>query len=135
MAIQFDTLLRNARLDVIESHVGPSPTLRIRTGAQPSTCATADAGTVLSEVTLPSDWLAAAASGAIAKSGTWSDTSADAPGTAAHFRLYTSGGVCKMQGSITSVAIGTGDMLLDNVVLAAGQAFTVATWQLTDGNA
>lgn len=132
MAIQFAVLLRNARLDALETHLGTSPILRIRTGAQPVDVATADSGTVLAEMTLPSDFLSAAAAGAIAKSGTWQDLTADAAGTAGHFRIYTSGGVAKIQGSC---GLGSGDMSLDNTSIAVGQQVTVTAFTLTDGNA
>lgn len=135
MTIQLSTAVRNARLDVIETTVGTSAILKIRTGAQPASCATADSGTVLATLNLPSDWMAAAASGAKSKSGTWEDTSADASGTAAHFRLYASDGTtCHLQGTVTATG-GGGDMTVDNVVFAAAQAFTVTTFTLTDGNA
>lgn len=134
MSLQLSVAVRNARLDSIESTVGTSPILKIRTGAPPASCATADSGTVLATLTLPSDWAAAASSGAKAKSGTWQDTSADATGTAAHFRLYASDGTtCHMQGTITATG-GGGDMTLDNTSLASGQSFTITTFSLTDGN-
>lgn len=91
---------------------------------------------MLSTVNLPSDWMAAAASGEKLKSGTWEDTSADATGTAAHFRIYDSGGsTCHIQGTVTSVATGTGDMLVDNDAFAAGQNFTVSSFKITSANA
>jgi hypothetical protein len=132
LAIQLAVLTRNARLDAIETEVGTSPILRIRTGAPPADVATADSGTVLAEMTLPSDWLAAAASGQKAKSGTWQETAADAAGTAGHFRIYTSGGTAKLQGTVGQ---GSGDLSLDNTVIAVGQVVTVTAFTLTDGNA
>jgi hypothetical protein len=79
--------------------------------------------------------MAAASGGAKAKSGTWQDTSADATGTAAHFRIYDSGGtVCGLQGSVT-ITGGGGDMTVDNTSFAAAQSFTISTFTLTDGNA
>lgn len=136
MALQYSVTVRNARLDAIETTVGTSAILKIRTGAPPANCAAADSGTVLSTVNLPSDWMAAAASGEKSKSGTWEDTSADASGTAAHFRIYDSGGsTCHIQGTVTSVATGTGDMLVDNDVFAAGQNFTVSSFKITSANA
>lgn len=127
--------LRNARLDALETAIGTSAVLKIRTGAQPATCATADAGTVLATLTLPSDWMAAASSGSKAKAGTWEDTSADAAGTAAHFRLYASDGTtCHLQGSVSATG-GGGDLVLDNAVLAAGQAFSITGFTLTEGGA
>jgi hypothetical protein len=134
MAVQLSVAVRNARLDAIETTIGTSAVLKIRTGAQPASCATADSGTVLATLNLPSDWMAAAASGSKAKSGTWEDTSADATGTAAHWRLYASDGTtCHAQGTVTATG-GGGDLTVDNVSFASGQAFTVTGFTLTDGN-
>jgi len=137
MAVQLSTAVRNARLDAIESTIGTSAIMKIRSGGQPATCATADSGTVLATLTLPSDWLAGAASGVKAKAGTWEDTSADAgsPTDAGHFRIYASDGTtCGAQGSITATG-GGGDLTLDNISIAAGQAITITSFSLTDGNA
>ena len=135
MAIQFSVGVRNARLDAIESTIGVSAVLKIRTGAAPANVATADSGTVLATLSLPSDWLAAASAGAKAKSGTWEDLSADATGTAAHFRIYASDGTtAHIQGTVTATG-GGGDMTVDNTSFASGQAFTVTGFTLTDGNA
>lgn len=135
MALQFSVGVRNARLDAIESTIGAGAVLKIRTGAAPADVATADSGTVLATLTLPSDWMAAASGGSKAKSGTWEDTSADDTGTAAHFRIYASDGTtAHMQGTVTATG-GGGDMTVDNVSFAAGQAFTVTGFTLTDGNA
>ena len=135
MAVQLSTTVRNAILDAIESTIGTSAILEIRTGAQPANCATADSGTLLASLTLPSDWMAAAASGSKAKSGTWEDASANNTGTAAHFRVKDSGGTtCHMQGTVT-VTGGGGDLTLDNTSIATGQAVTITTFTLTDANA
>lgn len=127
--------VRNARLDVVESTIGASAILRIRTGSVPANCAAADSGTVLASATLPSDWMAAASSGTKALSGSWTDSSADATGTAGHFRLYASDGTtCHAQGTVTATG-GGGDMTVDNVSFASGQSFTVTSFTLTAGNA
>lgn len=133
MAIQLSVAVRNARLDAIETTISTAPILRIRTGSAPATCATADSGTVLAEMTLPSDWMAAASSGSKAKSGTWQDASANASGTAAHFRIYDSAGTtCHLQGTVGTA--GT-DMVVDSVTFTSGQPFTVTSFDLTDANA
>ena len=64
MALQYSVAVNNARLDAVETAIGASAVLKFRTGAPPSTCATADSGTVLATLNLPADWLAAA-------SGVW----------------------------------------------------------------
>lgn len=134
MTVQLSTAVRNARLDAIETTISTSAILKIRTGAQPATCATADSGTVLATLNLPSDYLAAASSGSKAKSGTWEDTSADASGTAAHWRLYASDGTtCHAQGSVTATG-GGGDLTVDSTTFTATQSFTITAWSFTDGN-
>jgi hypothetical protein len=134
MAVQLSVAVRNARLDAIETTIGTSAVLRIRSGAPPATCATADSGTLLAEMSLPSSWMADAASGSKAISGTWQDLSANAAGTAGHFRIYDSGGtVCGIQGTITATG-GGGDMTLDNTSIASGQQVTITSFTLTDAN-
>jgi hypothetical protein len=133
MSFQFSTSARNGALDAIETAIGTGAILKIRTGAAPADCATADAGTVLATMTLPSDWLANAASGAKSKSGTWEDTVADNSGTAAHFRIYDSGGTtCHIQGSC---GVGTGDLQLDNTSINAGQDVLITAFTINAGGA
>ncbi|MHC2488698.1 hypothetical protein ACVII0_002490 [Sinorhizobium meliloti] len=135
MALQYSVAVRNAKLDAVETAIGASPILKIRTGAPPANCAAADTGTVLATLTLPADWMATAANGTKAKAGTWEDTSADAAGTAGHYRIYASDGItCHEQGTVTATG-GGGDMTVDNVVFASGQAFTVTSYTKTAGNA
>lgn len=135
MTIQLSTTVRNARLDAIETAIGVSAIMKIRSGAKPTDCAAADSGTVLATLALPADYMAAAASGQKAKSGTWDDSSADNAGTAGHFRIYASDGVtCHMQGTVTATG-GGGDLEVDNTVFAAGQAFTITGFTLNEANA
>lgn len=134
MSLQLSVTVRNAMLDAIETAIGTTPYLDLRTGAQPSDCAQADSGTELSHTALPSDWLAAASSGSKAKSGTWSGTGA-ASGTAAHFRIKESTDTtCHIQGSVTATG-GGGDLTLDNTSIASPQAITYNTFTLTAANA
>jgi hypothetical protein len=123
MGYQLSTSVRNARLDTVESTIGTSAQLKVRTGAPPANCAAADAGTVLASMTLPADWMAAAASGSKALSGTWQDASADATGTAGHFRIYDSAGTtCHVQGTA-----GTNVVLTTSALTAAnGNVLTFA---------
>lgn len=135
MAIQHSVAVRNAKLDAIETAIGVSAIMKIRTGAAPATCATADSGTVLATLNLPSDWMSAASGGTKAKLGTWQDASADATGTAAHYRIYASDGTtCHEQGTVTATG-GGGDLQLDNTSIATGQTVTITAYTLTEGNA
>jgi hypothetical protein len=79
--------------------------------------------------------MAAASGGTKAMAGTWQDTSADATGTAAHFRIYDSGGtVCGVQGTVTATG-GGGDMTVDSTSFTAAQSFSITSFTLTAGNA
>ncbi|MGV8949677.1 MAG: hypothetical protein ACOH2M_01140 [Cypionkella sp.] len=133
MTMQFSTPARNAALDAMETAMGTGPTLEIRTGAAPANCAAADSGTVLATLVLPSDFMAAASGGAKALAGTWEDLAADATGTAGHFRIKQ-GATCHCQGSITAPS-GGGDMILDNISIAVGQAISITAFNLTAGGA
>jgi hypothetical protein len=130
MALEFAPTLSDALLDAIETHIGTAPLLKVFTGTPPATLATADSGTLLANMTLPSDWMLASSSGSKAKSGTWNDTSADAAGTPGHFRVYTSAAVAKIQGT---AAVGSGDLNFD-ATISLGGTVTVSTFTLTGGN-
>lgn len=130
MPLQFQTALRNALLDTIETDIGTSPILRTYTGSAPG-IANAVTGTLLYEITCPSDWAAAASGGSKARSGTWQDTSADASGTPGYFRLLTSGATAKIEGT---AGVASGDLSHD-ATISLGGTVTVSTFTLTAGNA
>lgn len=131
MAIQLSETVRNARLDQIESTIGTSPHFYLRSGTQPANCAAADSGNLIIDITLPSDWMNAAASGQKTKNGTWSGT-ATGSYTAGHWRIKDNGATtCHMQGS---AGTGAEDLVLDNAVISSGQTVTINTFTLTDAN-
>lgn len=133
MAIQLSTAVRNAQLDALETAIGTAPKLRLYSGSAPANCAAAESGTLLAELTLPSDWEAAAASGSkTLLGGPWTGT-ASAAGTIGHFRLMNGDGTtCHMQGAVGQA---TGDMPFDNPTIVVGQTVSISTFTLTAGNA
>ena len=129
--LQYSVAVRNAGLNARETAVGTGAILKIRTGALPTNCAAADSGTVLATLALPSNWMNDADDGVKTKAGNWEDLSADAAGTAAHFRVYASDGTtCHWQGDV-SASGGGGLMIVDNTNIAAGQTITVTGLTLT----
>lgn len=133
--LQYSVTLRNNQLDQIDATAGGTAIMKIWTGSLPANCAAADSGTALAVLTLPASWMGAASGGSVVKAGTWEDTSADAAGTAGHFRVYANDGTtCHIQGDVTATG-GGGAMTVDNTVFAAAQAFTVTSFTVTAGNA
>jgi len=118
----------------VESTIGTSAVLKIRTGSVPATCATADSGTVLATCTLPSDWMAAASGGTKSLSGTWQDTSADATGTAAWVRVRDGAGNACFDADV-SVTGGSGTVQMPTTSITSGGpiAFNSFTIKMSPG--
>jgi hypothetical protein len=132
--MQLSVAVRNAVLNAIEATVGTDAVLMVREGAAPATVASTDTGAVLASMTLPTDWMAAAAVGAKALAGTWSDTDANASGTPGHYRIYASDGTTQhIQGTCSNSS--DSELILDAATIAAGQTVTVTAYNLTAGNA
>jgi hypothetical protein len=129
MTLQFAQSTAHAMLDAIETDLGASPVLYLRSGAQPATCGAADSGTLISTVAMAADAFSNAANWAKAITAALSDLSADAQGILGHFRIKTSGGVTKVQGSITANG-GGGDMTVDNTNVNAGQEIDVTSFAI-----
>jgi hypothetical protein len=134
MAIQLSVGARNDRLDAIEVEVGSDAKLQLWTGTVPADCATTDSGTKLVEMSLPTDWMNAAATGSKTILGSWSGTGIT-EGDAGYFRIKptsVSGVNAVIQGT---VAASGADMNLDNISIATSQTVTVTEFTLTDDNA
>ncbi|HEY8593303.1 MAG TPA: hypothetical protein VIL42_10640 [Sphingomicrobium sp.] len=129
MTIQFAQSTAHAMLDAIETDIGGSPVLYLRSGAQPATCGAADTGTLIATIAMAADAFSNATSWAKAIAATISDLSADNAGTLGHWRIKTSGGVTKLQGSITASG-GGGDMTVDNTNVTAGQQVDVTSFAI-----
>lgn len=134
MPVQYSVEVRNAMLDVIESTTGATARLRIYTGTAPANTAAAATGTLLVDMTLPSDWMNAASGGTKTLLGTWQVT-ASTGGTAGYYRIWNSGITrCDEQGTVTATG-GGGDITLDNVSIAGSQTVTITSKTITAPNA
>lgn len=137
----FSTGFRNALLDGTDvTNIFDSGELHIYSGSQPADAdSTEGSGTILAKVVLPTtgSFAASASSGSLAKAGTWEDTSADASGTAAWFRLYdsaiTTGAsttAIRIDGDVTATS-GGGDLELTTTSITSGDAITIDTFTLS----
>lgn len=136
MARSFSSTVLNAMLDAYETAIGASPRLRFYTGAMPANTAAARTGTLLAELALPADWMGNAAVAAKALAGSWAGNGLPAAGAGTNIGYFSvmnaAGTVCHDQGTVT-VTGGGGDMTLNNINIADGQAISVSTYALTIG--
>jgi hypothetical protein len=123
MAFRQNINLRNVIADAIDVEFSGG-TLNIYTGTQPASAGTAATGTLLASITLPSPAFGIAASGAIAKSGTWTDT-VDVSGTAGYGRFVSA--VSDRRFDVAVVA----EITFDNAALVAGGTVTVTACTIT----
>ena len=104
--------------------------LRIYSGSQPATAATAVSGqTLLAELTLGSPAFGSASNGVATANSITADSSADATGTAAWFRIVSSGGTGLWDGS---VGTSGSDLNLDSVSIVAGGNVSVSSFTFTE---
>lgn len=133
MALGFATTLRNNILDEITALAGGSAILRIYSGTQPSTGGAET--TILAQLTCNATFAAAASSGVLTLNSISSDTSANATGTATWFRIYQSDGTTHvMDGTVSTVAAGTGDLQLDDTAIVLGGTVAISSATFTAGN-
>jgi hypothetical protein len=128
MALQFQTTLRNTWLDAITTAIGASGILYIRDGTIEANCAAADSGTLLAQLTFNATFAAGAAAGVLTLNAITQDSSADATGTATHFRAKTSGGTTIFQGT---VGASGSDLNLTTTSIVSGQPVSVTSWTIT----
>jgi hypothetical protein len=108
--------------------------LRIYTGSQPADGDTAiGAVTLLAELTMNATAFGAAVAGVATAAAITGDTSADATGTAAWFRVWKSDGTSPVFDG--SVGTSGADCNLNTTALVAGAAVTVTALTLTEAKA
>jgi hypothetical protein len=133
MALKMSAAVRNAMLDAITAQVGTTAKLRIYSGSRPANVAASITGTLLAELTCNATFAPAASGGVLTLNSITSDTSADATGTASHFRLWNSAGnVAMVDGD---VGTSGSDLNLNTVSLVSGATVAVTSFTVTAGNA
>lgn len=133
MALSYSATLRNAQLDAVTTAVGASGKLRIYSGTRPANVAASITGTLLAELTLNATFAPAASGGVLTLNAITSDSSADATGTASHFRVFKSDGTT----AVIDGDVGTSgaDLNLNSVSVTLGGSVAVTSFTITAGNA
>lgn len=120
------TIACDAIVDAIDT--GGAGTLQVRTGAQPTNVDDAAQGTLLGTLTFGATAFGSAATGVATANAVTSDTSADASGTAGHFRLLRGNGNIHSDGTCGQ---GSGDLNFDNNVIVAGGVIAITSGTVT----
>lgn len=131
---QWSATIRNGWIAFIESTLGTSPKVELRTGGMPANVAAADSGTLVVSCVGASDWLAAPSGGSASTIGTFSG-SVSVNGTVGHYRLKTSGGTCHEQGNISAALplVTTAATSANSNVLTFASAAAVSVGQAVSG--
>lgn len=101
-------------------------TIEVRTGSAPALASDADAGTLLAVCTFGTPAFGAPTDGVVTANAITGDASANASGTAGHFRFKDSGGDVVLQGSVTGIG-GGGEMQLSSTSIVSGIPFNISS--------
>jgi hypothetical protein len=126
MSLRLNDAFRNDLADRL-AVIFASGSIEVRTGAQPADPDDAASGTLLATISLPATPFGAAASGAVAKSGTWSGV-AVADGTAGWARFKNAAGTRTFD---CSVAESAADLIIDDDAIVTGGQVTVTSFTYT----
>ncbi len=128
------TTMRNAACDgIVDAIDGGTPPGRLehRTGAQETNVSDASTGTLLGTNLFSNPAFGAASTGVATASAITNDSSADASGTAGHFRIYTGAGgdtAALCQGNTSTSGA---DLNFDNNVIVAGGVIAISSFTVT----
>lgn len=133
MALQYSTSLRNSRADATATAIGSAGVLRLYTSPRPANVGTAiTTQTLLAELTCGSPFAPAASGGVLTANSITQDSSANNTGTAAWFRLFTSGGTAVVDGD---VGVTGSDLNLNTTSIVSGGPVQVTSAVFTEGGA
>ncbi len=116
MALTVSAAATQAMGVALASDIGAGAIVEIRSGAKPATPETAASGTLL--VSLPISGSFTSTAGVLTAADPGAVTPA-AAGTAGHFRIKTSGGTAKLDGTVTATG-GGGDMQAGSTTITMG---------------
>ena len=102
--------------------------ITIRTSTQPTNVGDSENGVLLGTLTFSDPSFGSASTGVITANAITSDTSADASGTATHFRIFDSVSAIHSDGTC---GLGSGDLSFDNNVIVAGGVIAISSMTIT----
>jgi hypothetical protein len=115
--------------------IGISAILNVYTGAQPSSCAATETGTLLVSFALAANYASASSGGIKSLSGLPIAATAGNTGAAGHYRIMDAlNTTCHEQGSITATG-GGGDATIDNTAITNLQTVNLTSFSMTEPGA
>lgn len=118
----------NAAADAVTA-LANSGKLRIYSGTKPANADASITGTLLAELTLNATAFGAASAGVATANAITADSSADASGTATHFRVWKSNGTSPLWDG--TVGTSGADLNLNSVAISAGAQVSVSSFTYT----
>ena len=116
MALTISAAAAQAMGAALATDIGAGASIEIRSGSKPATPETAASGTLLVTVPISGSFTS---TGGVLTSADPASASPSAGGTAGYFRLKTSGGTAKLDGTVTATG-GGGDMQLGSTTITVG---------------
>jgi len=130
MTIQYSVTHRTNAMTQLNTDIGASAVIKLFTGTQPATCATADSGTVLVTFAGNSGGFGTVATGVLTASAIANATAAGT-GTAGYFRIYPTSATTTNAVVQGSCGTSAADMILTNTSISSGQTCTVSSITVT----
>lgn len=131
--LNYSDAVRNAKMDAITTYAGNAALLRIYDGTQPTDADTAiGAQVLLAELTCGSPLASGASNGVLTLGSITQDSSANATGTAAWFRLVKADGTTVVMDG--TVGTSGSDLNLTSTSITSGVAVSVTSFVITAGN-
>lgn len=130
MAIQLSPGHRSARADATTARVGNAGFLKIYSGTPPANVQASESGTLLSTHNLGSPFAPPAVNGVLSPTVP-ADATAGASGTATHYRVFTSGNVAEIQGTVGASGSGA-DLIINDTAVVSGGPVHIISWQYTE---
>jgi hypothetical protein len=128
--VQYSSRIRNAQLEAVAAALGPAATLKIFSGACPSSCDAANPPGEIAALELPRKPFRVPDGGKLMISESWAGLShAPETCTAKSFRVMDYLGEVHIQGTITKNGLD-GDLQLDTTEVKPGQRISIGAFTI-----
>ena len=129
MAIKYSATIIDNRLTQVNTALGVNAYIRIYSGTRPASVAASITGTLLAELRGNASGFGTVSAGALTAGAITADSSADATGTASHFRAFASNGTTACVDG--DAAASGSDLNLSSVSIVATGNVSITSFVIT----